>query len=151
MCHSSITTKNTFLVEDNLTWDCTLIDNCSKSRERVLKSYIGTILLITQKKKSLIKYKCWLNRPFFFSFFPFPFQVDYTFLFINFTLSPPPPPSLDFPLHTMRVLSLFALAAAVASSASASKQTLDTYTVSCQTTYVVQNGDTVRNIHLLCE
>ena len=45
----------------------------------------------------------------------------------------------------MRVLSLIAVAAALASSVSASKAAVfNTYTVSCQTTYIVQNGDTVR-------
>ncbi|GAA5808761.1 hypothetical protein MFLAVUS_002157 [Mucor flavus] len=48
----------------------------------------------------------------------------------------------------MRVLSLIAAAAAVASTvvASSPKNSVLTYTVSCQTTYIVQNGDTCSKI-----
>lgn len=47
----------------------------------------------------------------------------------------------------MRVLSLVAAATALASTvaAAAAKNSVLTYTVSCETTYIVQNGDTVRN------
>jgi hypothetical protein len=43
----------------------------------------------------------------------------------------------------MRVLSLVAAAVALAGTANAAASTVLTYTVNCQTTYVVQNGDTV--------
>ncbi|KAI7895207.1 uncharacterized protein EV154DRAFT_37412 [Mucor mucedo] len=47
----------------------------------------------------------------------------------------------------MRVLSLIAVATALASSAvSASKNSVLTYSVSCKTTYIVQNGDTCSKI-----
>lgn len=51
----------------------------------------------------------------------------------------------------MRVLSLIAAAAAVASTvvAASPKNSVLTYTVSCQTTYIVQNGDTVSETYTL--
>lgn len=86
--------------------------------------------LITQKVIGTIKPQVFLNF-FFFTLYSFLLSFPVT------------------PYYIMRFLSLVAVATALASSAvAASKHSVLTYTVSCKTTYIVQNGDTVRIISM---